>query len=131
VRRHTVEFPRCRHLLLERGDSMARVQLGNALAQLGRLAQAEKELRGAARRDPRDPNAVFGLGEVYQLGERFQAAERAFRQVVRMCPRDAYPRIKLAEVLERLGQRDQAAAQALAVVRSEPRWRQFMRSFLH
>ncbi len=55
-----------RHLLLERGDKMARVQLGNALARLGRLAQAEKELRGAARRDPRDPDAVFGLGEVYQ-----------------------------------------------------------------
>ncbi len=38
-----------RHLRLERGDNMARVRLGNALARLGRLAQAEKELRGAAR----------------------------------------------------------------------------------
>lgn len=119
-----------RHLLLEGGDTMTRVQLGNALARVGRLAQAGKELRAAASRDPRDPNAVFGLGEVYERAENFQAAERAFRTVVRMCPRDPYPRLKLAEVLDRLGQRDQAAAQARALVRIEPGWRRFVSSFL-
>ena len=119
-----------RHLLLERGDHMARVALGNALARLGRLTHAEKELRSAARRDRRDPNAVFALGEVYERGQRFEAAERAFRTVARMCPRDPYPRLKLAEVLQRLGRRHQAARQARAVVRIAPSWLRFVRGLL-
>jgi len=120
-----------RHLLLEPGDTTARVDLGNALAQLGRLAYAEKELRVAARRDPRDPNSVFGLGKLYKRAGRFHAAEQAFRTVARMCPRDPEPRRKLARILDRLGKREQAALQARAVVWIEPRWRRLVRDLLH
>jgi Flp pilus assembly protein TadD len=86
--------------------------------------------RGAFTRREAPRGKVEASGQARRR-ERFQAAERAFRKVVRMCPRDAYSRIKLAEVLERLGQSDQAAVQARAVVRIEPRWRRFVRSFLH
>ncbi|GEM_PF-880314 len=70
-------------------DAVVLHGLGVALAQDGRLDEAEGHLTRAVALMPKDPSLQFDLGVLFDARQRFSEAEAAFRRVVELDPNHA------------------------------------------
>ena len=68
--------------------SALNLELGAAYLRQGRLQLARDKLVRATRQDPRSPEAHRVLGMAYEGLRNAGAAERHYRQAVRLAPRD-------------------------------------------
>jgi 4-amino-4-deoxy-L-arabinose transferase-like glycosyltransferase len=84
-------------LRIEGDFGLARYQLGRAYAQLGRLADAERELRAATRAAPGLADAHYGYATLLLLRAPGSAeAIVHLRRAVELAPEAAGPRVDLA-----------------------------------
>lgn len=91
-----------------------------ALRRLGRHDQALPLLERLTLQQPQAPAAAYFLADTqFQVGE-VNAALETYQQAVREAPGDRRLRLGLGEVLESLGQFDQARFQYLALLRRQP-----------
>jgi Flp pilus assembly protein TadD len=96
-RRAAAEFEKA--VGLDRDFVLAHDRLGVEYAQLGRLTEAESELRGAVVLQPRAVGPAFDLSVLlYRKGD-FQEAERAVRHVLYLSPTIAPARLLLGMIL--------------------------------
>jgi len=91
-------------------DPAAHSNLGNALASLGRHAEAETAFSRALQLDPRQADAWFNLGNVQRLRERYDDADASYRRAVALQPNHVGALSNLANLL--LVRRQPAAAGA-------------------
>ena len=98
----------------------ARVNLGSALAGMGRDDLAMAELREALRLEPANPNALYNLGQLLVKGAYVDEAAALFSRLVELRPEDIAGREALARVLERSGDREQARTHYHAILGDDP-----------
>ncbi len=99
----------------------ARVRLGTALTETGRLAEAEAALETAVAQDPlRHPDAWNALGLVRLRQNQADGALAALRRAVALDPRIATARANLGAALLASGDPDAARAQFEAALRLDP-----------
>jgi tetratricopeptide (TPR) repeat protein len=95
--------------------------LGMALVRGGRIAEGERMLaEGAREAGPDSAMAAFWLGQVFQYRGDRSGALRAWRESVRLDPRNAEVRYNLALLLHGLGQSAEALKQATEACRLDP-----------
>lgn len=92
-----------------RGVALDRL-LGSCLADCGKLKEALPALRKALASDPNDHEATVELGRVLLAKGDAGEARKFLEQAVNRRPLDAEATGYLADALERLGERDKAAA---------------------
>jgi tetratricopeptide (TPR) repeat protein len=114
-----------RVLDLDPACAEARLRLGRVLAQAGRLADAEKELRAvlAASDDNylRYMGSMF-LGQVLASGRRLPEAAERYREAIRLQPDCQVCRVALADALDRIGDQTRAEAVLMEFLpRAEPK----------
>jgi len=100
-------------------DSRARVAYGEALADAGRLAEAEAQLRAGISMAPNDPNARVRLGAVLAQQGRFDEALPQLERTVTLRPDDVDAHRFLGEIYAMRGRETAAVRhleQALAIV---------------
>lgn len=90
-------------------DPVLHFNYGNVLFGLGQYADACASYRAALTLDPQYAEAWNNLGNAHVQAEDFAAAETAFHRALALVPRFDIAHANLADLLERLG-RDQAAA---------------------
>jgi len=91
------------------GHARARINLAGILIHRGELDAAEKELQAAlSRPGPEAAVALLAMADLRMRQERLAEAERAYRQVVQMLPRELRPRIGLVGSLLALGRGGEA-----------------------
>ena len=96
--------------IAERGDdAAAHSNFGNALAMLGRLAEAETAFRRAVALDPGFADAWFNLGNIQRERQRLDDADAAYRRVIALRPNHAGAFNNLANLLLLRGRREEAA----------------------
>ncbi|MCY3969792.1 MAG: tetratricopeptide repeat protein [Acidobacteria bacterium] len=99
-----------RVLSIDPGNVAALIRRGNALLELGRLDDAERDYSRAVDRDPRQSAARLGLGRVrYERGDFEQAIEH-FQAAIQDQPEGSAIHHHIGLALRRLGRREEAAA---------------------
>jgi len=83
--------------------------LGNALAMLGRFADAEAAFRNASRVDPQFADALFNLGNILRQQQKLADAEDAYRRVVARHPGHVGALNNLGNLLYLRGRAQEAA----------------------
>ena len=87
----------------------ARVNLAGVLMQRGQLDDAERELLSAAASPgPESAVALLAMADLRMRQDRLAEAERSYRQVVQLLPRELRPRIGLVGSLLALGRGGEA-----------------------
>lgn len=99
---------------LDRAWSAPRVNLGAALAQLGRLDEAVEAYRAALQAEPDHPVALFNLATAQHDTGHPAEAQRAVERLIEVCPDFPRARLLLADVAITLGDYDRAIAVLLA-----------------
>lgn len=84
---------------------------GLALRRLGRLAEAEAELRRALDIDPGHADALLNLGAVLDQRGADEEAVAYLRKAANLQPRNADVRYRLARVLMRVGETEQGRSE--------------------
>jgi tetratricopeptide (TPR) repeat protein len=105
------------------GDSLAHMNLGNALARIpGRSADAIAEYRTALRISPNSRRAHYNLARALaKLPKRAADAEAEFRTALRLQPTSGAAHYNLGYLLEGMpGRLPDAIAEFQAALRSEP-----------
>jgi tetratricopeptide (TPR) repeat protein len=107
------------------GDVPApRLRLGEALLEQGRLDEAEGHFRRVLERDPKNPRALLGLGQVAHFRGDLKASLAHLTRSALYAPNLLATHALLAEVHHRLGD-DRAAEderRRLAQSTDDPRW---------
>lgn len=98
----------------------AQYNLGLALAQAGRTADAAGAFRRALALNPQHAYAHFELGKAALLAGRWSAAAEAFAAALAADPNFVDARVNLARVLVRLNRSDQAIAHYRQALAGEP-----------
>jgi tetratricopeptide (TPR) repeat protein len=93
---------------IDPSSARAHANLGEALRTIRRHDQALDHLRKAATLDSMNVQAWNSLGLVALDACRYAAAERAFREAIRLQPRLAHAHVNLAGALRLLGRFDEA-----------------------
>ncbi len=75
------------------------IQDGNNARDDRNYSAAEAAYRRAAGIKPRDPRAVYGLGNLYSDQQRWEDAEKSYRTALQIDPRDTIAHIALSNVL--------------------------------
>jgi tetratricopeptide (TPR) repeat protein len=109
-----------RAVSLEPGFAVFRVNLADALAAAGRLAEADAQFREAHRLAPELPEAQRGWGETLLREGRRADAERAFRAAASGVPPSARAANFLGFLLAREGKAAEAAAAYRRAVEIDP-----------
>lgn len=107
----------------------ARINLGTAMYQLGRMEEARDQFLAAVKYEPQNSLAEFNLGCVLeQLGNTGEAIEHLL-QAVELAPSLADAHLNLALAYEKTGQVPQALRHLSLYVRYEPNgpWAEFAR----
>ncbi len=86
------------------GSSEELVMRGRMLLAQNRLAEAQEVLEQACRADPRNAEAHYQLGMLYDAGRRHREAVAEFERVIQLRPEDARAYDYLALNLEPLGE---------------------------
>jgi len=108
----------------------ARINLGTAMYQLGRMAEAYEHFSIAAALEPENPLAEFNFGCVLdQLGKTAEAIQHLSR-AVELAPSLADAHLNLALAYEKCGQMQNALRHLSLYVRYEPKgpWAEFARA---
>jgi tetratricopeptide (TPR) repeat protein len=96
------------------------IDLGVALAQLGRLAEAIDCYRDALRLDPVSAEAHYDLGQALAADHRPTEALAEFRAALKSRPNFTMAHLRLADVLAQSGAKDQALLEYRAAARLDP-----------
>jgi predicted O-linked N-acetylglucosamine transferase (SPINDLY family) len=91
-------------------NASAHVNLGNALAMLRRLPEAQAALEKGLALDAANPDAWFNLGNIQRERELREDAERSYRRVLELDDAHTGALNNLANVAYLDGRRDEAAA---------------------
>ena len=102
-------------------DPVLRNNLGNALKDAGRLAEADASYRKAIEQRPEFADAHSSLGCVLHAMGRFSEAEKNLRTALTLNPRHAYAHNYLGMVLSDLGRSETAIECFRAALAIEPR----------
>ena len=94
--------------------------LANALANLGRDAEALPHFREAVRLAPHDSKWHFNLGTALSQAGQLDEAARHFEEALRLDPKNAEAHNNYGPVLLRLGRRDEAMRHYREALRLEP-----------
>jgi Flp pilus assembly protein TadD len=89
---------------------LAHLSYGVALANLGRLGEAEEQYREALRLSPTGFRVRFDLGNVYRERGRLGEAETWYRESIRIQPKHAQSHLNLGLTLLESGRPDEALA---------------------
>jgi len=101
-------------------NSVAHINLGIALNDLGLLNQAEVEFREASRLDSKSAWAINNLGWVLeQLGDSL-GAEREYRKAIGMDSKLAMAHVSLGQLLNQQDHMDRAEAEVRKAIEIEP-----------
>ncbi|RMH68219.1 MAG: tetratricopeptide repeat protein [Bacteroidetes bacterium] len=103
-----------RKALIEEEDPRTRYNLGNALYEQEKLAEASKEYEEAlasAEDGITKANAYYNLGNAYLLQQKAQEAVEAYKNALRLNPRDWEAKKNLAYALRLLQQQQQQQQQ--------------------
>lgn len=95
---------------LDPGDGRGWANLGAFYVETGRLKEAEEAMRQASWGLPHDARIHDNLGMIRQALGREEEAARAYEAAVAATPALAQPRIHLAAILAKRGERDHARA---------------------
>jgi Flp pilus assembly protein TadD len=98
-------------LALNAESAEADMLAGEALDHLGHSAEATKEFRSAIAKNPKEPNAHFGLGYLLWTQGKWAEAVSEFQLELQNDPRHARARIYLADSLVREAEYAQAQAE--------------------
>ena len=101
------------------------LNLGDLYARLGRPEEAERELKRAARMDPRFIPARINLADLYRSMQRETEAEALLKEAMRIEPKAAEPYHALGLLRVRQGERREALsllAKAVALAPTVPRY---------
>jgi tetratricopeptide (TPR) repeat protein len=98
----------------------AHSNLGNALADQGRLPQAEWHFREALRLRPDYAEAHYFLGGLLQMEDRLPEAAAELEKSIHLDPRRPAPAYHLAEIFLRQGRVDSAVALFSQAIRLAP-----------
>jgi len=88
--------------------SVARYARGVALLQEGQPAAAIEDFRFTLAHDPKDFNALDGLGEAQLRLDRVEEAVESFRQAVELSPKERKFLMHYGRALQRAGRREEA-----------------------
>jgi tetratricopeptide (TPR) repeat protein len=97
-------------LRLDPKDAKAHGNLGNALADQGRLDEAIRHYEQALRLDPKLAPAHYNLGTALHKQGRLDEAIRHYEQALRLDPKNALAHCGLGGVLRRQGRFEEALA---------------------
>ncbi len=89
---------------------LARLNYAVALADRGRLDEAEREYRRVLEQAPFEYRAHYNLGNVYRLRGELERAEAAYREALRLQPEHAQSLLNLGLVLYSRGRLEEALA---------------------
>lgn len=95
-------------LKLNESQSAVQLNLSNLYIDQKKYAEAQKSLKAASKADPADPVPHYTLGLLLQQMEKPKEAEAAFRQTIRLAPRDGNAYYGLATSLRSQGRTDEA-----------------------
>lgn len=87
---------------------------------LSRRAAAERTARAAVAADPAAPVAHLTLARTASGRRDYATAEKAYREGLALAPDNLDLALGLAQLMHRLGRRDEAAAAYLAAARADP-----------
>ncbi|HEX9465203.1 MAG TPA: tetratricopeptide repeat protein [Alphaproteobacteria bacterium] len=99
-----------------------RVNLGNALRALGRLAEAEASYRDALKLKPDFADAYGNLGGVLRRLGRLDEAKASYEEALRLTPAFPEAQNNLGNVLKDLGRLDDAEASYREALRQRPNY---------
>jgi tetratricopeptide (TPR) repeat protein len=99
----------------------AYVSLANLAIDRGEKDRAAWLLHRAYESDPESVNGKMNLGRSRVQSEDFEAAEKAFREVIEIAPKLIPARLFLARALQQLGQFSEAEAVLKDAIAIEPR----------
>ncbi len=88
---------------------------GKALARKGELNAALLLFNGLLLEYPNDPLVLFNIGATYVLLNRVEEAERIFKQLVGMQPKNILAHLNLANIYERQGRMPEALKHLKAI----------------
>lgn len=107
-------------LQVTKHNAVAECNVGEELAQQGKLAQAREHFRAAQLADPRYPLAYLDLGTSFELEGKLELAVPQFEATARLRPWNESARLRLAGALRSLGRRDDALAQYAEALKLNP-----------
>ncbi len=81
-----------------RERSRAHACIAQVLAWQGDLAQAQAEYNRAIEANPRNTDALFGLGELHEWRREYPAAKRVYEQILQLDPDHSGARQKLLQL---------------------------------
>jgi tetratricopeptide (TPR) repeat protein len=110
-----------RELVAERPNSAGTLNdLGNLLAEIGELEQAEKAYRRAMELDPARPEPPFNLSLLLSAGQQPREARRLLHSLLKNHPRHAWGYYQLGTLLEDQGKRRRALHNYREAFRLDP-----------
>ncbi|HIK16651.1 MAG TPA: tetratricopeptide repeat protein [Leptolyngbyaceae cyanobacterium M33_DOE_097] len=107
-------------LLINRQDAKTQNNLGNALAQQGKLVEAIAAFRQATQLDPSLSAAYYNLGYALAQQKDLDASVVAFQQAAKLSPRDADTHYFLGVVLGQQGRYGEAIAAYRRTIELDP-----------
>ncbi len=108
-RGHAAEFHFRRALELSASrDPILLARLGTALRQQSRLNDSREVYAEADAQVPGNFEIVFGWARTEEAAQNFERAAELFEQACRLAPENMAVRISLAELLARIGRREEA-----------------------
>jgi tetratricopeptide (TPR) repeat protein len=111
-----------RHALsIDGQSSFAHNNLGNALADQGRLEEAIDQFQKALQLNPEDADAVYNLGNAWARQGNFEAAAKQLQQALQMNPDNAMAAYDLGNVRARQGRLEEAMGEFEIALRIDPR----------
>jgi Flp pilus assembly protein TadD len=113
-----------RDLAVTRNNEVARFNLGRALAQRGRWAEAVPEFAAAAKLRPANVDALIYEGLALRKQGRMEEAIGCYRDALRFAPEDSRAHNNLGLALERLGRLDEAIVHLRRACETNPEWPQ-------
>ncbi|HZP81333.1 MAG TPA: tetratricopeptide repeat protein [Chthonomonadaceae bacterium] len=96
------------------------VETGRAMAQAGRLPEAERAWKEALRLDPNNAAALELLSELYRNTHRYQEAIAPLQKLAKLKPETPNLYANLAECLAQTGHQDAAFDEAEAQLKQDP-----------
>lgn len=96
------------------------VARGRSLMQVGEWPRAVEAFREALARDPRNVDALYGLGVTYGVRKEYENAMAAYREMQRLAPDDDRAYINLAQLHAQLSESPEEVAQYERLLRIRP-----------